>query len=195
MLTIDDTGMPCAPTLRQLLNKDIRELYKSDTSPDKSRYIQDCIVIYYLGDPKSPPHQAGLSEAEAFKMAIEQAGLPKDYRPTELVIKLIKKYYEENITEAGRVIENILKCLHNVNLSIDAINNVLNQRLAANISISDVNDVLELISKVNAQTKELPTIFKRLEEAKENFLYDTEKQKYRGGQDMLSSMDAETYSE
>ena len=49
LITIDDNGMPVAPNTRQLIDRDIRELYRRDTTKDKSRYIQECIVIYYLG--------------------------------------------------------------------------------------------------------------------------------------------------
>ena len=77
LIVIDDSGMPKAPTIRQLLDKDVRELYRRDKSKDKSKYIAECIVIYYLGDPKSPARQSGLSEPEALKMAIEQANLDK----------------------------------------------------------------------------------------------------------------------
>ena len=58
LLILDDTGMPKPPTIRQIIDRDIRELYRRDKTPDKKNYIADCIVIYYLGDPKSPARQA-----------------------------------------------------------------------------------------------------------------------------------------
>lgn len=193
LLTIDDNGMPVPPTVRQLLDKDIRSLYNRDKTKDKKHYIQECIVIYYLGDPKSPAKQSGLSDAECLKMAIEQADLPSNYLPDSLVLRLIKRYYEENITEAGRVVENILKGLHNINLSIDVINSLLNEKLKSNISIDDVSNVINLMNSINAQSKELPAILKRLEEAKENLMYEKESELARGGSVVLSSMDAENY--
>ena len=193
LLTIDDNGMPVPPTVRQLLDKDIRSLYNRDKTKDKKHYIQECIVIYYLGDPKSPAKQSGLSDAECLKMAIEQADLPSNYLPDSLVLRLIKRYYEENITEAGRVVENILKGLHNINLSIDVINSLLNEKLKSNISIDDVSNVINLMNSINAQSKELPAILKRLEEAKENLMYEKESELARGGSIVLSSMDAENY--
>lgn len=193
LISIDDNGMPIPPSTRQLIDKDIRELYRRDNNKDKKRYIQECIIIYYLGDPKSPAKQSGLSDAEALKMAIEQAGLEKNYIPDVLVLRLIKRYYEENITEAGRVVENILKGLHNINLSIDVINSLLNEKLNSRISIDDVNSILGLINAINAQSKELPSILKRLEEAKENLMYEKETELSRGGSVVLSSMDADNY--
>ena len=193
LLTIDDNGMPVAPTVRQMLDKDIRTLYNRDKTKDKKHYIQECIVIYYLGDPKSPAKQSGLSDAECLKMAIEQADLPSNYIPDTLVLRLIKRYYEENITEAGRVVENILKGLHNINLSIDVINSLLNEKLKSNIGIDDISNVINLMNAINTQSKELPAILKRLEEAKENLMYEKESELARGGSVVLSSMDAENY--
>lgn len=194
LLVIDDNGMPVAPTLRQLIDKDVRALYQRDKSNDKSQYTKECIVIYYLGDPKSPARQSGLSDPEALKLAIEQADLPKNYIPDSLVIRLIKRYEDENLTEAGRVVENILKGLHNINISINVINSLLNEKLNSHVTLDDVNTILGLINNVNAQSKELPSLIKRLEEAKENLMYEKETEAARGGQIVSSSMDAENYS-
>lgn len=191
LIVIDDTGMPVPPTTRQLIDRDIRELYRRDKTPDKKNYIAECIVIYYLGDPKSPARQAGLSEPEALKMAIEQTGLPRDYIPDALVLRLIKRYYEENITEAGRVVENIMQGIHNINLSISAINNILNEKLNSTISLENITDVLAMVDNVNKKAGELPSILKKLEEAKQNLLYEKETELSRGGNIVLSSMDAD----
>jgi len=191
LIVIDDTGMPVPPTIRQLIDRDIRELYRRDKTPDKKNYIAECIVIYYLGDPKSPARQAGLSEPEALKMAIEQTGLPRDYIPDALVLRLIKRYYEENITEAGRVVENIMQGIHNINLSISAINNILNEKLNSTISLENIADVLAMVDNVNKKAGELPSILKKLEEAKQNLLYEKETELSRGGNIVLSSMDAD----
>ena len=193
LITIDDNGMPVPPTTRQLIDKDVRELYRRDKSKDKSGYIKDCIVIYYLGDPKSPARQSGLSDAEALRMAIEQADLGKDYIPDALVLRLIKRYYEENITEAGRVVENFLKGLHNINLSIDLINSHLNEKLHKDITIEESAVILQLIDNVNKKASELPNLIKKLEEAKENLMYEKETEVARGGNIVLSSMDADNY--
>ena len=195
LLLLDDTGMPQPPTLKQLIDRDVRELYRRDKTKEKKMYIAECIVIYYLGDPKSPAKQSGLSDPEALKMAIEQAGLPSNYTPSMLVLKLIKRYYEQNITEAGRVVENILKGLHNINIAIEAMNDILNQKLSkrAEIDIASIGEILTLVDSVNKKAGELPTIMKKLEEAKQNLLYEKETEIARGGDAVSSSMDATAY--
>lgn len=148
---------------------------------------------FYLGDPKSPARQAGLSDPEALKMAIEQAGLDKNYIPDKLVIRLISRYYNENITEAGKVVENILKTIHNINLSIDVVNNLLNEKLNSNITLEEVATVMQLIDSVSKRAGDIPSLLKKLEEAKQNLMYEKETEVSRGGQAVLSSMDCEDY--
>lgn len=193
LLLLDDTGMPQPPTLKQLIDRDVRELYRRDKTKEKKMYIAECIVIYYLGDPKSPAKQSGLSDPEALKMAIEQAGLPKTYIPDVLVLRLIKRYYEENITEAGKVVENIIKGVHNINLSIDVINSLLNEKLKSNPTLEEIPIILDMMKRVNEQAGAIPAMLKKLEEAKQNLMYEKETEISRGGQTVLSSMDAEAY--
>ena len=194
LIVIDDNGMPKPPTTRQLIDRDIRELYRRDKTPDKKNYIAECIVIYYLGDRKSPARQAGLSDPEALKLAIEQAGLSKSYIPDKLVIRLISRYYDENITEAGKVVENILKVIHNINLSIDVVNNLLNEKLNTNITLEEIPTIMNLIDSVSKKAGDIPSLLKKLEEAKQNLMYEKETELSRGGGTVLSSMDAEEYS-
>jgi hypothetical protein len=193
LITIDDNGMPVPPNTAQLLDRDVRELYRRDKDKNKQNYIKECIVIYYLGDPKSPAHQAGLSDAEALKMAIEQADLPNDYIPDALVIRLIKRYYDENIGEAGRTVENILKGIHNVNLMIDKINQLLNEKLNTTSDLAAVREAIGLVDDVNDAAGKIPSMIKKLEEAKQNLLYEKETELSRGGNIVSSSMDAENY--
>lgn len=195
LITINDDGYPSPPDIRQLLDDDVRKLYTRDKTKDKSMYIKECIVIYYLGDPKSPAKQSGLSDAEALKMAINQAGLPDKYIPDALVQKLIKRYYNQSIGEAGRVVENLLKTLHNVNISIDAINAIINEKLRdrANLSIENINSLLKLVDAVTEKAGDIPKTLKALNEAKENLMYEKESEKARGGTVITSSMDASEY--
>ena len=193
LITIDDNGMPVPPNTAQLLDRDIRQLYSRDKDKNKQGYIKDCIVIYYLGDPKSPARQAGLSDAEALKMAIEQADLPKNYIPDTLVIRLIKRYYDENIGEAGRTVENILKGIHNVNLMISKVNDLLNEKLNTTTDLAGVKEAIGLLDDVNDAAGKIPGMIKKLEEAKQNLLYEKETEISRGGIIVSSSMNADNY--
>ena len=191
LLVIDNTGMPQAPGIRQLLDKDIALLWQRDTTKDKRNYIAQCGIIYYLGDPKSPARQQGLSDREALNMAIEQFDLPKDYVPDALVKKLIDKYYKQNITEAGIAIENLNKSIHLISLAANKINDLLNAKLTQNIVEDDIAGVLALIDSVAKKITEVPSLVKALGVAYENLRTEEETKMARGGMVISSSMDAD----
>jgi hypothetical protein len=70
---------------------------------------------------------------------------------------------------------------------------LLNQQLNSTVNLEDIDRIINLISAVNAQSKELPAMIKRLEDAKENLMYEKETELSRGGGVVSSSMDAENY--
>lgn len=191
MLTIDDTGMPQAPTIRQLQDKDVALLWQRDSTRDKRKYISEVGVIYYLGDPKSPAKQQGLSDAESLKMAIENYNLPKDYVPDSLVKKLIDKYYKANITEAGVALEALHKSIHLVSLAAVRINEHLNNKLNNATSDDDITSILTMMDTVSKRVTEIPALTKSLSVAYENLRNEEEEQLARGGKKILSSMDAD----
>lgn len=191
MLNIDETGMPHAPTLRQIQDKDVALLWQRDTTKDKRKYIAEVGVIYYLGDPKSPAKQQGLSDSEALKMAIDNFNLPSTYTPDSLVKKLIDKYYVSNITEAGVALEALQKSIHLVSIAATKINEILNKKLSGAISDEDISSILVLMDSVSKRIVEIPALTKALGTAYENLRNEEEEQLARGGKQILSSMDAD----
>lgn len=191
MLTIDNTGYPKAPDIRQIQDKDILLLYTRDKSPDKSQYIKEAGVIYYLGDPQSPAKQQGLSDNEALKMAIDNYNLPKDYKPDVLVKRLIDKYYYSCIGEAGVALEALQKSVHLVSLAAVRMNEYLNNKLSGDISNEDIGDLLDKINTVNKQIQSIPSLTMALKQAYENVRDEKEEQLGRGGQVIISSMSAD----
>lgn len=191
LLTIDDTGMPKAPSIRQLQDKDVALLWQRDTSKDKHKYIAEAGVIYYLGDPKSPAKQQGLSDAESLKMAIDNFNLPSSYTPDSLVKKLIDKYYINNITEAGVALEALQKSIHLVSLAAVRINEQLNKKLSTTLVDEDISPILVMMDAVSKRITEIPALTKALGTAYENLRNEEEEQLARGGKQILSSMDAD----
>lgn len=188
LLTIDDTGMPKAPSIRQLQDKDVALLWQRDTSKDKHKYIAEAGVIYYLGDPKSPAKQQGLSDAESLKMAIDNFNLPSSYTPDSLVKKLIDKYYINNITEAGVALEALQKSIHLVSLAAVRINEQLNKKLSTTLVDEDISPILVMMDAVSKRITEIPALTKALGTAYENLRNEEEEQIARGGKTILSSM-------
>lgn len=194
LIVVNDAGIPTAPTIRQLLDRDVRQLYTRDKSKDKQLYIAECTVIYYLGDPKSSVNQSGLSMKEGLKVAIQEANLPDDYYPDELVIRLIERYSEQCLTEAGKLVNNIVETVHNINIMISKINKLINEKLNGDvITLEEITTYTAIIDTVKKQATDLPTIVSKLKEAKEKLLYEQEDVLARGGGKVLASMDAEQY--
>lgn len=191
LLTIDETGMPKAPTIRQIQDKDVALLWQRDKTPDKRKYIGEVGVIYYLGDPKSPARQQGLSDKEALKLAIENYDLDKSYKPDSLVTKLINKYYLSNITEAGVALEALHKSIHLVSIAVVKINDLLNESLSKGIERDEVPGILSLIDGVSKRVSEIPNLTKSLSTAYDNLRNEEEEKLARGGVTILSSMNAD----
>jgi len=191
LITIDESGMPKAPSVRQLLDKDVLALYSRDNTPDKRRYLGDCGVIYYLGDPKSPVRQQGLSDSECLKEAIDNFNLDLNYKPDELVVKLIHRYYQQNITKAGVTIENLQRALHISDLACNKILDLLNTKMRGDIAEGDIPTVLASIDSLTKRIEDMPKLSKALTQAYENLRDEEETQTARGGTVILSSMDAD----
>lgn len=188
MLTIDDTGMPQAPNIKQLLDRDVALLWTRDKSPDKIQYIKEVGVIYYLGDPKGPCLQEGLSEKESLKRAVENFDLPKDYQPDTLVWKLIKRYYNQRV---GAAMENVIvlkKGLHNNTLAASKLNELLNEKLNEGASLETAGTIINLMDSLNKKVSDMPGLLKALQQAEENLLFEQESTAGRGGETISSSM-------
>ena len=191
MIVIDDTGMPRAPGVRQLMDKDVLELWSRDKSKEKTKYLQEAGIIYYLGDPKSPAKQQGLSDDEALQMAIDNFNLPKDYVPDLLVKRLIDKYYISNITEAGVALEALQKSVHLVSIAANKLTEYLNKKLVNSINDEEVANIISVMQTVSKQVQEIPSLTKAIGVARENLRNEEEEQLARGGKRILSSMNAD----
>lgn len=188
MLTVDETGMPKAPTLKQLLDKDVSLLYTRDKSKNKDMYIKEVGIIYFMGDPKGPCLQEGLSEREALKKAIENFDLPKNYQPDILVWKLIKRYYNQKAGVGMEAVLNIKKGIHNIALAANKINEILNEELSKGVNLDNVPTVIGYMKQVNDLANQFPNMAKALQSAEENLLYEQENVSGRGGENIVSSM-------
>lgn len=191
LITVDDTGMPKPPSVRQLLDKDVQELYKRDKTPDKSMYIKECGMIYYLGDPKSPAKQQGLTDPEIIKLGIKNFDLPKNYTPDILVLKLAKRYYNDCITEAGIVVETLQQGMHNNAIAIKKLQELMNRKLTESEDVENVSQIIAIIDQLNKKAGEIPDLIKKLDLAYQNLQYETQTQTSRGGNNVSSSMDAD----
>ena len=190
LLTFDIYGNVEPISIEQILDKDVLELYTRDYSQDKSKYKQECGVIYYLGDPNSPVRQNGLTEKEALAEAIENFNLPKDYVPDALVARLISRYNINAITPAGVAIENIKRALHRISHASIKISEAIDKLIEGAIEPTDIATFVDLSNKVGKLSTELPNYVSSLKVAQDNLRNETEELEARGGETIQYSMDA-----
>lgn len=188
MLTIDETGMPKAPTLKQLIDKDVSLLYTRDKTKNKEMYIKEVGVIYFMGDPKGPCLQEGLSDKEALRKAIENFDLPKNYQPDILVWKLIKRYYNQRAGVGMEAVLNIKRGIHNIAIAASKLSELLNDELSEGVNIDKVPTIINYMKQVNDLANQFPNMAKALQSAEENLLYEQENISGRGGENIVSSM-------
>jgi hypothetical protein len=193
LLTINKTGMPEAPNLIQLLDKDVKLLYLRDKSKNKEMYIKEVGVIYYLGDPKGPCLSAGLSRNEALQKARENFDLPTTYTPDLLVEKLIKRYHDNQTGIAGQAVEALQKAIHNITISTNIINEQLNDKLQSGLSAEDAGVFIDYMDKINKRITDLPNLIASLKKAEEEAAYEEETRTARGGMKVTSSMIEEDF--
>ena len=190
LLTFDVYGNVEPVSLEQILDKDVLELYRRDYGKDKNKYIAECGVIYYMGDPNSPPRQNGLTDKEALDAAIENFNLPKDYEPDPLVRRLIDRYNINAITPAGIAIENIRKALHRVSHASIKIGETIDHMMANALEPTDVATIIDLSNKLGKLSTELPNYVASLKVAQDNLRNESEEIEARGGESIYYSMDA-----
>lgn len=191
LISIDESGMPKAPLPNQIIDKDIYALYSRDRTPDKSRYIKECGVIYYLYDPRSPARQSGLSDKESLREAVEHFDLPAHFTPDKLMDKIGKRYWALAVGPAGLAVDNLLRALHTASVIANKAHSILMETLDKGVEDSDLPKVVANIGIITDQIKTIPNLQKALVVAKENFVAEQEQAVARGGVTITSSMNAD----
>lgn len=187
MLAVNDQGIPYAPNLYQIQNKDVRELYIRDTSSNKLRYIKEAGVIFYIADPKSPPNQMGYSYPEALAAAKANYGLDPNWECDDLILRIINEY-KKGWSPAEESLNSVSRALHNANLAANFISEQLSIKINSGIQAEDTLVVIDYINKLTAIINLLPNQLKTINEAKQAVLLDNQQRKARGGKTITTSM-------
>lgn len=187
MLAVNDQGIPFAPNLYQIQNKDVKELYVRDITPNKTRYMQEVGVIYYLADPKSPANQMGYSRPEALIVAKQNYGIDANWEPDELVLRIVDEY-KKGWTPAEETFNSAARALHNANLAANFISEQLSVKMSSGLQSDDTLVVIDYINKLSAIINLLPNQLKTINEAKQALLLDNQQRKARGGKVITTSM-------
>lgn len=79
------------PEPQTLAIKVFRDLWKRDTSEDKSQWLMEAAYIYFMEDPRSD-FQYLTNEQERHKAVVEAEGMNENWKPDALVKKAMDYY-------------------------------------------------------------------------------------------------------
>ena len=82
-----------------------------------------------------------------------------------------------------------------MSLIVNKYNGFLNDLLINNSTIEECQTAMNLLGQISKIAGDLPTLTKNLETAKQNLMYEIQTESSRGGNKVLSSMDAEDYED
>lgn len=194
MISVNEQGIPYAPNLYQIQDREVRQLYYRNRAADgiinNTQYLKEAGVIFYLGDPKSPPNQMGLSRAEALAAARKNYDLPDTWEPDDLINSLISRYRKDKVGVAEEALISITKALHNASIAASIISEQLTSKIEAGLQAEDVLSYIDYMNKLNGIINLIPNQIKTLGEAKQAVLLSNEQKKARGGKIVTTSMSA-----
>lgn len=198
LLNFDSIGNVAPLTTEQLLDKDVRALYEDHVArKDMDTYTKICGVIYYMGDPNSPPAQEGLNEDETLRRAIHDFELPKTWLPTPLISNIIFKYHESEYTILYTSAMSLRRAVRTSIIVADKYNELLTLKLSeiqTNVSNKDSLDatvsIVNMLQQIRKEIVEFPKLVEQLKAAEEAIFNDANDVTLRGGGIMSESMNA-----
>ena len=159
------------PTQEAFLIKPIRELYNSDKSKTKDKFMTQMSVIYFLVDPRSSYNYI-IDEEERLKAIIEQEGLPAKFKIDKKLQNAIDIYKKHVITTSYLLLQD-------TKLAIDKVRQFLKDvDLKAQ---DDKGKPLYTITSITSAIKQIPQLAKDVIDAEKAITKEIEEQgKLRG---------------
>jgi uncharacterized protein YoxC len=168
------------PTEECFLIKPLRDLYNSDKSKYKEKFMQQLSVLYFLVDPRSS-YNYMLDDKERLKEIIIQEGLPKDFKIDTKLSEAIDIYKKHTITSSYLLLQD-------TKVAIDKVRQFLR-----NIDLTMTDDrgkPVYTIQSITSAIKQIPQLAKDLVDAEKKITKEIEEQgRARGGNDSKSLFD------
>lgn len=140
------------PTEEAMLVKPIRDLYNEDTSENKEFFIQQISYLYFMVDPRST-YMDILEEDERAAKIIYQEGLPKDFEPSDKLIKAMNIYKELTTTTS-------MKLLNSMRIAIKKIGDFV--ETVDLFALDDKGKAVYSVSQITSATDKIPGLAKKL---------------------------------
>ena len=159
------------PTQEAFLIKPIRDLYNSDKSKSKDKFMTQMSIIYFLADPRSSYNYI-INEEERLKAIIEQEGLPANFKIDKKLQAAIDIYKKHTITTSSLLLQD-------TKLAIDKVRQFL--RDVDLTQTDDKGKPLYTINSVTSAIKQIPQLAKDVIDAEKAINREIEEQgKLRG---------------
>ncbi|KAA6357423.1 MAG: hypothetical protein EZS28_047050, partial [Streblomastix strix] len=194
-----NSGNVAPLTSEQLLDKDVRALYQDCAARNvlNTEYLSICCVIYYMGDPNSPPMQEGLNEDECLRRAKQNYELPDSWVPTPIITNIIAKFRDSEFTILNTAAISLQRAVNTSMTVADKYNDLLTRKLVSIQTNVDSKDSLEatsaivsMLQQIRKEVVEFPSLVDKLKAAREAVLNEAEDVTLRGGGSMSESMNA-----
>lgn len=185
------------------LIKCFRDLIRKDTGMEgdhdgrkKLKSAKELAYIIYINDPiRSPGLRAGYSGMLLHEDAIKQLELPKDWKPSELLLQCEVEYktYVEGV--ANNIYRNVLVSMGNINQVVTLLNQRINDYLHGGLTEGDdaeasIDSVIKNITALNKITSEYERSVEELQKAAFKARQErSETIKAKGGKEISNSMD------
>ena len=135
-------------TEEALLVSAFAALWKRDKSKDKSNALKDLGIIYFLCDPRSD-YMFITDYDERLESIKTQEGLPKNWKPDELLLKAMKVYKHLTQTTSALLLEDTRALIDKIRQQMKEID--LN-------ATDDKGKPLYTLNTVTATVKQLPSL-------------------------------------
>lgn len=162
------------PTQEAFLIKPIRNLYNSDKSKTKEKFLQQMSILYFLADPRSS-YSYIVDDQDRLKEIIKQEGLPENFK-IDKELKLAIEEYKKHIITTSYLL------LQDTKTAIDKLRSFLRQ-----IDLTLTDDKGRPVYTINSITqtiKQIPQLAKDIIEAEKIVSKEIEEAgRARGGND------------
>lgn len=191
-LSLNKDEIALYSNIKRIIARDRGGKVSGDPDGRLKKYaFKEFAYVYFRCDFEAYPAQHGMTEKEAHIYAVDNAKLPINYQPDELILSFIKQYEREHLSPAKKSIKTLIR----VFVISDKVVEKIEMNITATLELPTLTR--DQISELLGYQKQLieiatttPRTVKSLREAM-NLLEEEEKsiQILRGGEIRLDSME------
>lgn len=169
-----------SPTEELFYVKDFRNLFNSDKTKNKEKFMEMMSFLYFFADPRSP-YQDIFDEDERLERIKFQDGLDANFKIDAKVEKLVKLYRELTTTTSQKLLDSMRKAVVKIGEFLE------NVDLYAE---DDKGRAKYSVSSIVGATDKVPQLAKKLIETEKIVNAEIEEStRVRGGEDQVHAFE------